>query len=1193
MKNVKVDYFFHNLKSEDNTTTNFILFQRKIQNNAILKYNKQLSSEYNNNSLKYQRPLSTTIYTNNLKELRKKKVNDFLQQNPISNIKRGKNNKIYSLNMNKILEAFNANNSYKLVNIHKKINGKNLEEFILKNIISLPKIKKQSKIFLTKDSAIIVNGGKINKKNKISVNFPNFNLENNLHRANNIMVLSNIENSKMFKYLSNKNSINKSNERKAKSLIKNSTFQKYNFNENNNTNNTFIKKDNKNNNEAIILKTITNYKLPNTTNNHNNNSLLYSYQQSPNPSIENKIRYINYNSLNQKGIDYLENNKLIKSNEIINYKNNSNIIMSTINSSINNNTKLNSDINSNYFLKEDFLKKINNVRKMYKEREIKKQNLKCFYYLILPGNASYLVEKCMNHRINWMKPFSIVSTLYNFKWQELSYGIDYDSLGTFQNVKQIVNHFENHFAISNKAKMFTNLLNYCEKRKISAFKYVPFTIVFQLKDDKEKEKDDEHFQEHNCNCNRIRNKKEKTENKYDKLKNFINSIENYVKNYDEIGNYYNKENFKNYKKSKENNENNKNINSKEFINMYNKRKYRLFRKNNKRKYLSYIAGCQKEKENESELESKETNFKVYSDYFNNLVEDNAVPIFDKNKEKKYEEENNLKSINKYNDKYKIEQNIIGSNTLIEIPESHFSGKNMWVVKAINLNRGMCIRIVNSYEQMLKIINKFKEGVDYNFTKEQIEENENKNIEKKTSNKNKSASPSKREKYNNNSMLSKQKLINNNSNNINPILLNAADKNKNINENINIENPNKNKIEEDNKINEKEEKLYNCNKIIIQKYIENPLLYKGRKCDMRIWVLLTYNMKVYVFKEGHLKTCSIEYNINSKDAFAHITNYSFQKYNINFQKYEKGNEVPFYEFQKYIDENYKEKKFNIKIDLFAQIKKIVEITMRSAKSKINNNNRDYQFEIFGYDFMMDKDFNLFLIEINTNPGLEESSPWIKLIVPRMLDDALRLTVDQLFETKYDFNEINKNKTKEEIINYKKLLNHYNKNMGINTVNPSSSLSIKNATYKMLSRNKDNDNQENNNHLKTIPQMNNDKNCDIYKNENIKNNTKISEEKDNKDENKKVIKNKKYISPFPVPGYSLSDNIWDFVCDLNKKDPLDDLMDKDDEERKKQKNKEFIFNNFKKKKKGKKRKNKSNKKSKIKNNGKEEESNESNE
>ena len=105
-------------------------------------------------------------------------------------------------------------------------------------------------------------------------------------------------------------------------------------------------------------------------------------------------------------------------------------------------------------------------------------------------------------------------------------------------------------------------------------------------------------------------------------------------------------------------------------------------------------------------------------------------------------------------------------------------------------------------------------------------------------------------------------------------------------------------------------------------------------------------------------------------------------------------------------------------------------MRSVKYKINKKRRNYQFEIFGYDFMMDKDFNLFLIEINTNPGLEESSPWIKIIVPRMLDDALRLTIDQLFETKYNFELIKKFRTKEEDDVYDYVLYNYNKMTKIN-------------------------------------------------------------------------------------------------------------------------------------------------------------------
>ena len=84
-----------------------------------------------------------------------------------------------------------------------------------------------------------------------------------------------------------------------------------------------------------------------------------------------------------------------------------------------------------------------------------------------------------------------------------------------------------------------------------------------------------------------------------------------------------------------------------------------------------------------------------------------------------------------------------------------------------------------------------------------------------------------------------------------------------------------------------------------------------------------------------------------------------------------------------------------------MQEIIEISMKSVKTKLNPSERSYSFEIFGYDFIMDSDFNLYLLEINTNPGLEESSPLIKVLVPRMLDDALRLTIDEINETKYSF------------------------------------------------------------------------------------------------------------------------------------------------------------------------------------------------
>ena len=315
--------------------------------------------------------------------------------------------------------------------------------------------------------------------------------------------------------------------------------------------------------------------------------------------------------------------------------------------------------------------------------------------------------------------------------------------------------------------------------------------------------------------------------------------------------------------------------------------------------------------------------------------------------------------------------------------------------------------------------------------------------------------------------------------------NSTDKEKKDNKDIDVNKDNNKEEEKANKAKEeKKEKMYYCSRIIIQKYIERPLLYYGRKCDIRIWVLLTQNMKVYVFKEGHLKTCSVLFDIDSKDAFTHITNYSFQKYNYNFQKFEKGNEVPFYDFQKFIDDKCNKENYKLNVDLMNKVKEIIKLSMLSVKDKINKNNRTYQFEIFGYDFMLDDNFNVFLIEINTNPGLEESSPWIKVIVPRMLDDALRLTLDQLFEPKYDFSQ-----------NYKKL-----------------------------------------------------DELDILENvlNNLKNNNESNEEGDDKNKDKSKINNKKYISPFPVPGYEDDENLWDFVCDLNAKDSYDENLNKNDNE-----------------------------------------------
>ncbi len=69
-----------------------------------------------------------------------------------------------------------------------------------------------------------------------------------------------------------------------------------------------------------------------------------------------------------------------------------------------------------------------------------------------------------------------------------------------------------------------------------------------------------------------------------------------------------------------------------------------------------------------------------------------------------------------------------------------------------------------------------------------------------------------------------------------------------------------------------------------------------------------------------------------------------------------------------------------------------LSLVSAKKKLNPNKRKQCFELFGYDYIIDNDANVWLIEANTNPCIEESSSILKILLPRMINDMLKLTID---------------------------------------------------------------------------------------------------------------------------------------------------------------------------------------------------------
>jgi hypothetical protein len=68
-------------------------------------------------------------------------------------------------------------------------------------------------------------------------------------------------------------------------------------------------------------------------------------------------------------------------------------------------------------------------------------------------------------------------------------------------------------------------------------------------------------------------------------------------------------------------------------------------------------------------------------------------------------------------------------------------------------------------------------------------------------------------------------------------------------------------------------------------MERPMLFNGRKFDIRVLALGTNEYDLYFYKTGYFRTSSDEYTLDNKNKFIHLTNNCYQKHSQNYEKYE--------------------------------------------------------------------------------------------------------------------------------------------------------------------------------------------------------------------------------------------------------------------------------------------------------------------
>lgn len=695
-------------------------------------------------------------------------------------------------------------------------------------------------------------------------------------------------------------------------------------------------------------------------------------------------------------LNILKKNKIRESNTYINTFSN------TINININKDNKINSTTSTPIQIHMTSILPITKLNiKTMKSTSLKKTSLTLnqrtdLYYLYWIGNENNgsLIRRCFEFRTKWRSCMMTPTTIFNLRWKDTSSGLDFNICSnTCSEMKRMYNHYDNHEVLSNKMNLFLNMLKYSEKKGMDIFKYLPFTVLLDY---------------NSSNFSTL----------IENFKEVFNNIENYMIEYNKIlipqGNSLI--------------QSNSNSN---------------FSQNNNQFRYSQV--------NEIRLGVKQ----ILKRYGNKFLSSYS-----------YSSSNGDK---------------LGNRTFISICNSHYFNKNLWIIKAVNLNRGRGIRILNEVNEIVSFCKLMHIGIDKKVNinqyhiedileekedeKNEMKENliemrkikgnvynssefkgklieisngyENKqsnnefkspsikrinrldslNISYTTKEKRKKEKSEEKgktffgsvrlEKINKlnsdlkneeNNSQSDTNNIRNSFNNLKILSESQSPQDKNHSErNNSVQSNNSNRRLS--KINHS--KVYRSSQVVLQKYIEKPFLYNNRKCDLRIWVLISHKQDIFVCKEGHFKVCSEEYDLNKKDTFAHITNYSVQKYSKSFSLYEIGNEISYDQFQASIKKSHSNKK-SFREDILPLIYNIIKISFFSVYKKLKVEENMNTFEIFGYDFLLDENLNPFLIEINTNPGYELSSPLISIILPRMIEDALRLTVDDVFPTQYLIN-----------------------------------------------------------------------------------------------------------------------------------------------------------------------------------------------
>uniref|UniRef100_A0A8D0VDA6 Tubulin--tyrosine ligase-like protein 10 n=1 Tax=Sus scrofa TaxID=9823 RepID=A0A8D0VDA6_PIG len=183
--------------------------------------------------------------------------------------------------------------------------------------------------------------------------------------------------------------------------------------------------------------------------------------------------------------------------------------------------------------------------------------------------------------------------------------------------------------------------------------------------------------------------------------------------------------------------------------------------------------------------------------------------------------------------------------------------------------------------------------------------------------------------------------------------------------------------------------------IVQRYIQNPLLLDGKKFDVRSYLLIACAVPCMVFfGHGYARLTLSLYDAHSSDLGGHLTNQFMQKKSPLYVLFKEDTVWSMEHLNRYINDKFCKTRGLPRDWVFTTFTKRMQEIMAhcflAVKSKLEC--KLGYFDLIGCDFLIDENFKVWLLEMNSNPALHTNCQVLKEVIPGVVMETLDLALE---------------------------------------------------------------------------------------------------------------------------------------------------------------------------------------------------------